>query len=68
MLQKFYRRADAAGYLGMSSYTFDRQARPYLTDISIGKQGVAFDRIELDAWADRHKAANGRPAQKDVYG
>jgi predicted DNA-binding transcriptional regulator AlpA len=68
MLQKFYRRADAAGYLGMSTYTFDRQARPYLTDIPIGKQGVAFDRIEVDTWVDRHKAANGRPAQKDVYG
>ena len=52
----------------MSSYTLDRQARPYLTDIPIGKKGVDFDRIELDAWADRHKAANGRPAQKDVYG
>ena len=63
MLQKFFRRADAAGYLGMSSYTFDRQARPYLTDIPIGKQGVAFDRIELDAWADNHKAVNGRPGR-----
>ena len=52
----------------MSTYTFDRQARPYLNDIPIGKQGVVFGRIELDTWADRHKAANGRPAQKDVYG
>lgn len=66
MLRKFYRRADAAEYLGMSTYTFDRQARPYLTEIPISKQGVAFDRIELDEWADHHKAVNGRPGR--LYG
>ncbi len=39
--------------------------RPYLTEIPIGKQGVAFDRVELDEWTDHHKAANGRPARKE---
>lgn len=61
MLRRLYRRRDAAAYLGASVYTFDRLIRPYLTQIPIGEKGVAFDRIELDAWADHHKVANGRP-------
>ncbi len=65
MLNRFYRRAEAAQYLGMSTFTFDREARPYLTEIPIARQGIAFDRVEMDAWADNHKAANGRPAQKE---
>jgi hypothetical protein len=48
----------------MSTFTFDREARPYLTDIPISKQGVAFDRIELDAWVDDHMRANGRPPKR----
>lgn len=65
MLNRFYRREDAARYLGMSTYLFDQEARPYLTEIPIGKQGIAFDRVELDEWADDHIAANGRPARKE---
>jgi hypothetical protein len=65
LVARLYRRADAAKYLGMSVFTFDSEVRPYLTDIPIAKQGVAFDRFELDAWTDHHIQANGRPAQKE---
>lgn len=38
------------------------EVRPALTEIPIGRQGITFDRFELDAWADDFKARNGRPA------
>jgi hypothetical protein len=64
MLQRFYRRNDAARYVGMSTYLFDELVRPYLTAIPISRQGIAFDRVELDAWAEHHKSANGRPSER----
>jgi hypothetical protein len=36
--------------------------RPSVTVIPIGTHGVAFDRLDLDAWADEHKRRNGCPA------
>ena len=65
LLKRFYRLRDAAGYVGMSVALFNELVRPYLTEIPIGKQGIAFDQLELDAWADHHMAANGRPARKE---
>lgn len=65
LLQRLYRRRDAAAYVGASVYTFDRLVRPYLTTVPIGDQGVAFDRLELDAWVEHHKKANGRPPLKE---
>ena len=38
----------------------------HLTEIPIGKQGIGFDRLELDAWVDDYIARNGRPARKGV--
>jgi AbrB family looped-hinge helix DNA binding protein len=35
---------------------FNREVRPWVTEIRIGTQGVAFDRLELDSWADEHKS------------
>jgi hypothetical protein len=57
---------DAPYYLGMDRNRFNAEVRPYLTEIPIGKQGVGFDRLELDAWLDEYVARNGRPAQKGV--
>lgn len=53
---------DACHYLGMDRNRFSRIVRPFLTEIPIGKQGIAFDRLELDAWADHYIQRNGRPA------
>lgn len=48
----------------MSREIFNAQIRPYLIEIPIGTQGIAFDRLELDAVLDDYKSRNGRPARK----
>lgn len=58
---RLIRLRDAPFYLGMNKNLFNEKVRPYLTNISIGKQGVAFDRLELDAWVEQYIARNGRP-------
>ncbi len=40
---------DAPAYLGMDKNRFNREVRPTLTTIPIGIQGLAFDRVDLDA-------------------
>jgi len=47
----------------MDKNRFNAEVRPFLTEIPIGKQGVAFDRLDLDAWAEDYKARNGRPGK-----
>jgi predicted DNA-binding transcriptional regulator AlpA len=61
-LPRFIRLRDASDYLGMDRNRFNRIARPYLVVIPIGEQGIAFDRLDLDDWADQYKSRNGRPA------
>jgi len=59
---RFLRLRDAPAYLGMDKNRFNREVRPHVSVIRIGKQGVAFDRIDLDTWADEYKSRNGCPA------
>jgi hypothetical protein len=47
----------------MDRNRFNVEVRPYLTEFPIGKQGIGFDRLELDAWVDDYKSRNGRPRQ-----
>jgi len=61
---RIIRFRDAPFYLGMDRNRFNAEVRPYLTEVPIGKQGIGFDRLELDAWLDDYIARNGRPAQK----
>jgi hypothetical protein len=61
---RIIRFRDAPFYLGMDRNRFNVEVRPYVTEVPIGKQGVGFDRLELDAWLDNYIARNGRPAQK----
>ncbi len=63
MIPRLIRFRDAPTYLGMDRNRFNLEVRPYLTEIPIGAQGVAFDRLDLDAWADDYKSRNGRPGQ-----
>ncbi len=65
MLRRYYRLRDAPTYLGMDRNRFNSDVRPYLTEIPIGSQGLAFDRLELDAWADHYRAVRGRPPEKE---
>ena len=61
VLPRFIRLRDAPPYLGMDRNRFNIEVRPYITEIPIGAQGIAFDRLEIDAWADQYKVCNGRP-------
>jgi predicted DNA-binding transcriptional regulator AlpA len=64
LLPRCIRLRDAPSYLGMDRNRFNQVVRPYLTTIPIGRQGVAFDRLELDAWVEDYKSRNGRPAER----
>jgi hypothetical protein len=59
---RFIRLRHAPAYLGMDKNRFNALVRPHLIAIPIGVQGVAFDRLDLDHWADEYKSRNGRPA------
>ncbi len=58
-LPRFIRFRLAPSYLGMDRNRFNAEVRPYLLEIPIGSQGIAFDRLDLDAWADDYKSRNG---------
>jgi hypothetical protein len=63
VIPRLIRFRDAPIYLGMDRNRFNAEVRPHLTEIPIGKQGIGFDRLELDAWVDEYVARNGRPAR-----
>jgi hypothetical protein len=58
------RSKDAPGYLGINRNKFDKEVRPYLVAISMGKHTIIFDRYDLDAWFDKYKSENGRVGLK----
>jgi hypothetical protein len=66
ILPRFIRYRDAPGYLGVDRNRFDAEVRPYLIEIPIGDRGIAFDRYDLDSWADDYKNRNGRPSRKQL--
>jgi hypothetical protein len=61
---RYVRLHDAPEYIGMDKNLFNAEVRPFLIEIPIGARSVAFDRLDLDAWADEYKARNGRPGRK----
>ncbi len=62
LIPRLVRLRDAPFYLGMDRNRFNAEVRPHLVEIRIGEQGIAFDRLDLDAWVDQYKSRNGRPA------
>ncbi|WP_230683772.1 hypothetical protein [Pseudomonas lundensis] len=57
LLPRFIRAGEAYGYLGMCRDEFNKTVRPHVREFPIGKQGVGFDRLELEAWADAYVQA-----------
>ncbi|WP_241485718.1 MULTISPECIES: hypothetical protein [Pseudomonas] len=57
ILPRFIRAGEAYGYLGMCRDEFNKTVRPHVREFPIGKQGVGFDRLELEAWADAYVQA-----------
>jgi integrase len=62
LLPRLIRLRDAPAYLGMDRNRFNSEVRPHITEIPIGIQGIAFDRLDLDAWVEQYKHCSGRPA------
>lgn len=60
---RLIRLRDAPFYVGMDPNRFNEEVRPHLIEIPIGKQGIAFDRLDLDAWVDEYISRNGRPGK-----
>jgi len=60
LLPRLIRHRDAHFYLGMDKNRFNKEVRPHLSEIPIGIQGIAFDRLDLDAWVEQYKSRNGR--------
>lgn len=54
-LCRLLRSNTALQYLGMSRHSFNTFVRPYVTSIRLGKRGIAYDRLDLDAWVDQNK-------------
>ncbi|MFZ0219315.1 MAG: hypothetical protein WAL30_03820 [Candidatus Aquirickettsiella sp.] len=67
MQPRLIRLRDAAKYLGMDRNRFNNEVRPFLITLKIGQQGVAFDRLDLDQWADEFKKYQGKPAQQTTH-
>ncbi|VTU34305.1 hypothetical protein [Variovorax sp. RA8] len=63
LLPRVVRHRDAPGYCGMDRNRFDAEVRPAITEIPIGHRGIAFDRLELDAWLDAYISERGRPSR-----
>ena len=61
---KILRMKDAPYYMGMNKNMFNDIVRPFVTEIPIGKQGIGFDRLELDMFADDNKRRVGRPGSQ----
>src|SRR5688500_16097621 len=52
---RFLRLRDAPRYLGMDKNRFNREVRPSVLAVRVGIQGIAFDRIDLDAWRSEER-------------
>src|SRR5262245_41948264 len=63
LLPRLVRQRDAPAYLGMNRQHFDAEVRPQLTEVPLGLRAIAYDRLELDAWADAYIASRGRPGR-----
>jgi len=45
-MPRLIRLRDAPYFFGMDKNRFNREVRPFLTEIRVGKQARAFDRLE----------------------
>lgn len=68
MIPIIIRMKNAPVYCGMNRKRFNREVRPLLTVVPIGKNGIGFHRQELDDWADNLKKSNGiSPERRETW-
>ena len=65
-IPRYLRPNEAAYYCGMGRTIFEREIRPNLRPIRVGEQGIAFDRVDLDAVLDEHKNRNLLPQETRI--
>ena len=65
-MPRVIRLRDAPLYLGMDRNRFNAEVRPFVSEVRIGRQGIAFDRLELDAWWEHYKSRNERRPKASV--
>ena len=63
-MPRVIRMSQAPAYLGMSEPHFNVHVRPYLVEVRDARSMISFDRLDLDAWWEQHKQANGKPAKE----
>lgn len=61
MPPRLLRTNEAHDYLRMNRKTFDKWVRPFIAYIRIGQRGIAFDKLDLDAWIEEHKQRDELP-------
>ena len=66
IIPRIIRMKDAPSYLGMNKNHFNKAVRPFLTELRFGTQGVAFDRLDLDAWVDDFKRRANTDKQENT--
>lgn len=49
IIPRVIRFRDAPNYLGMDRSRFNAEVRPLVPEFRIGRQGIGFDRLDLDA-------------------
>lgn len=54
----------ASYYLGVDKNRFNTEIRPHLRVIAIGKQGIAFDKVDLDKYVDENMKGVGKPGSQ----
>lgn len=59
IIPRLIRLRNAPSYLGMNINLFNEVVRAELKHVPIGNKGIAFDRLELDAWINRYISENG---------
>ena len=59
-MNRVIRLRDAPIYLGMNINRFNQEVRPTIPEFRIGDRGIAFDRLDLDAWFENYKSCSER--------
>ena len=60
------RLKDIPHYLGMTISHFNKQVRPYISELRYGPQSVGFDRVDLDEWVMQNKQRSERPSHESA--
>jgi hypothetical protein len=64
MQPRLSRLREAANYLSIDRDCFNAEISPTLIEIPIRKQGIAFDKLNIDTCVEYYKQCTGRPVSR----